>query len=61
MGRDDRSSILLAGADKVGITMIETRDQMMQLCRMSVHSEAETDTMVRPLFVQGDAAAGVVA
>lgn len=60
MGRDDRSSILLAGADKVGISMIETRDQMMQLCRMSVHSEAETDTMVRPLFVQGDAAAAVI-
>ena len=40
MGGGDRSSILLAGADKVGITMIETRDQMMQLCQISAQSEA---------------------
>jgi predicted PurR-regulated permease PerM len=61
MGREDRSSILLAGADKIGITMIETRDQVMQLCQISAHSEAQTDTTVPPLFVQRDAAAGVVA
>jgi len=46
MGGGDRSSILLAGADKVGITMIETRDQMMQLCQIGAQSEAPSVTTV---------------
>jgi predicted PurR-regulated permease PerM len=46
MGGGDRSSILLAGADKVGITMIETRDQMMQLCQVGAQSEAPSVTTV---------------
>jgi predicted PurR-regulated permease PerM len=46
MGGGDRSSILLAGADKVGITMIETRDQMMQLCQVGAQSESPSVTTV---------------
>jgi predicted PurR-regulated permease PerM len=40
MGNEDRESILLAGADRVGMTMIETREQMIQLCQLSADSEA---------------------
>jgi predicted PurR-regulated permease PerM len=61
MGSEDRNSILLAGADRVGITMIETREQMIQLCQISAHAEAQTVTTVPPLFSQRDASAGVVA
>ena len=46
MGSEDSSSILLAGADKVGITMIETREQMMQLCQLSAQSESPSVTTV---------------
>lgn len=38
MGNDDRDSILLAGADRLGTTMIETREQMIQLCQISLLS-----------------------
>jgi predicted PurR-regulated permease PerM len=58
MGRVDRSSILLAGADKVGITMIETRNQIMQMCQISAHSEAQFEPAVPALLSQQD---GVVA
>ena len=64
MGSEDRNSILLAGADKVGITMIETRDQVIQLCQISAHSEVQTVTTVPALFaslVQRDASPEVVA
>jgi predicted PurR-regulated permease PerM len=44
IGSDDSNSILLAGADKVGITMIETREQMIQLTQISPHSEAQSVT-----------------
>ena len=40
IGSDDGNSILLAGADRVGSTMIETREQIIQLCQISAHSEA---------------------
>jgi predicted PurR-regulated permease PerM len=40
MGNEDRESILLAGADRVGTTMLETREQMIQLCQFSADSEA---------------------
>ena len=44
MGSEDRNSILLAGADRVGTTMIETREQMIQLCQISADSEAQSVT-----------------
>ena len=46
MGNEDRNSILLAGADRVGTTMLETREQMIQLCQISAHSEAQSVTTV---------------
>jgi len=46
MGSEDRDSILLAGADRVGTTMIETREQLIQLCQISAHSEAQSVTIV---------------
>ncbi len=61
MGSEDRSSILLAGADKVGITMIETRDQIIQLCQISVYSEAHSVATLPALFSEQDAAPEVVA
>ena len=44
MGSEDGSSLLLAGADRVGITMIETREQMIHLCQINAHSEAQSIT-----------------
>jgi hypothetical protein len=41
-GSEDSNSILLAGADKVGTTMIETREQMIQLCQITPHSAAQS-------------------
>ena len=41
-GSDDSDRILLSGADKVGTTMIETCEQMIQLCQISPHSEAQS-------------------
>jgi predicted PurR-regulated permease PerM len=40
-GNEDSNSILLSGADKVGTTMIETCEQMIQLCQINPHSEAQ--------------------
>ncbi len=40
LGSEDSNSIRLAGADKVGTTMIETREQMIQLSQISPHSGA---------------------
>ena len=45
-GSEDSDSILLAGADRVGTTMIETREQMIQLCQISAQSEAQSVTTV---------------
>jgi predicted PurR-regulated permease PerM len=42
-GSEDSNSILLAGADRVGVTMIETREQMIQLSQISPHFEAQSD------------------
>ena len=61
MGGEDRNGILLAGADKVGITMIETRDQIIQLCQISVYSEAQSVTTIPPLSFERDASPEVVA
>lgn len=44
MGSEDRNSILLAGADRVGTTMTETREQLIQLCQIAPHSEAQSAT-----------------
>jgi hypothetical protein len=43
---EDSNSILVAGADRVGITMIETREQMIQLSQISPHSEVHSGPMV---------------
>jgi energy-coupling factor transporter transmembrane protein EcfT len=48
-GSEDSNSILLAGADKVGTTMIETREQMIQLSQISPHSEAHSVATADPL------------
>lgn len=61
MGSEDSSNILLAGADRVGATMIEAREQMIQLCQISAHSAAQPVTTVPALFSEHDAATGVVA
>ena len=42
---EDNNAILLAGADKVGTTVIETREQTIQLCQIS----AQSVTAVPPL------------
>ena len=47
-GSEDSNSILLAGADRVGTTMIETREQMIQLCQISAHSEAQSRATAAP-------------
>jgi len=45
-GSEDSKSLLLAGADRVGTTMNETRDQMIQLCQIGLDSEASSITTV---------------
>jgi len=46
MGSEDRDTILHAGADKVGMTMIETREQVIQLSQISVQLEDQFVTAV---------------
>jgi predicted PurR-regulated permease PerM len=46
IGSEDSDGILLAGADRVGTTLIASREQMMQLCQISAHSEAQSPTTV---------------
>ena len=48
IGSEDRNTILLAGADKVGTTMIETREQMIQLSQISSHSKAQSGATANP-------------
>lgn len=47
-GSEDSSSILIAGADRIGTTMIETREQMIQLSQISHHSEAQSGATAAP-------------
>ena len=47
-GSEDSNSMLLAGADRVGTTMIETREQMIQLSQISPHSEAQPGATANP-------------
>ena len=46
MGSEDGESIRLAGADRVGTTMIETREQMIQLCQPDAQGEGQSVTTV---------------
>jgi hypothetical protein len=48
MESEDRNSILLAGADTVGTTMIETREQIIQLSQSSPHSSTPLATAITP-------------
>jgi predicted PurR-regulated permease PerM len=48
IGSEDSNSILIAGADRVGTTMIETREQMIQLSQISPHSEAQSGATANP-------------
>jgi predicted PurR-regulated permease PerM len=41
-------ALLAAGADKVGTTLLETRDQMVQLSQISPHSEGHSASIVAP-------------
>ena len=50
MGNEDSNNILLAGADRVGTTLIETRGQMMQLCPVHSYAEAQPVTTGPALF-----------
>ena len=43
-------NILLAGADKIGTTMIETREQMIQLSQISPHPGAQSGATTNPFF-----------
>jgi predicted PurR-regulated permease PerM len=47
-GSEDSNSILLAGADKVGTTMIETRAQIVQLIQISPDSEGHSGATLAP-------------
>jgi predicted PurR-regulated permease PerM len=53
-GSEDSNSILIAGADRVGTTMIETREQMIQLSQISPHSEGQSGATANP-FSPADA------
>ena len=48
IGSEDGNSILLAGADKVGTTMIETREQIIQLSQSSPDSLTPFATTISP-------------
>ena len=46
---EDSSTVLhSAGADRIGTTLIETRDQMVQLIQFIPHSENHSDPTVSP-------------
>jgi predicted PurR-regulated permease PerM len=48
IGSEDSNSIVLAGADRVGTTMIETREQMIQLSQIGPRSEAQSGATASP-------------
>lgn len=60
IGCEDSNSILLAGADRVGTTIIESREQMIQLCQISAHSDTQSVTTV-PFYSPPKAAPEIVA
>jgi len=48
MESEERSSVVLAEADKVGTTMIETRDQIIQLSQSNPHPSTALATPIAP-------------
>jgi hypothetical protein len=40
LGSEDSNSVALAGADRIGTTLIETRDQIIRLSQISLHPDA---------------------
>jgi hypothetical protein len=48
---DDCNNLLAAGADKVGVTIMETRKQIVQLSQNNFHSETRTEATVTSVFV----------
>jgi predicted PurR-regulated permease PerM len=54
MGSEDNQSILLSGADRVGMAMIETREQTTQLCPIRAHSEALSGERINPISTADD-------
>jgi hypothetical protein len=46
---DDSESIMLAGADKVGTTMVEIHEQMIQLCQIKPDSEVQNGAAAAPI------------
>ena len=45
---DDSDSMLLAGADKVGTTMVEIHEQIVQLCQIKPDSEVQNGAAAAP-------------
>ena len=45
---DDSESMLLAGADKVGTTMVEIHEQIIQLCQIKPDSEVQNGAAAAP-------------
>ncbi len=45
---DDSNSMLLAGADKVGTTMVEIHEQIIQLCQIRPDSEVQNGAAAAP-------------
>ena len=48
MGDEDSNSVALAGADRVGTTLIETRDQIIRLSQISLQSDAPQSSTTVP-------------
>ena len=50
LGSEDSNSVALAGADRIGTTLIETRDQIIRLSQISLHPDApQTVPSLSPL------------
>jgi predicted PurR-regulated permease PerM len=54
MGSEDNQSILLAGADRVGSAMIETREQLNLLCLVSASLEGQSGAGIEPVSSPGE-------
>jgi DNA-binding response OmpR family regulator len=48
MGDEDSNSVALAGADRVGTTLIETRDQIIRLSQISLQPDAPQSSTTVP-------------
>jgi predicted PurR-regulated permease PerM len=48
LGSEDSNSVALAGADRVGTTLIETRDQIIRLSQISLHPDAPQSSTTVP-------------